>query len=343
MRILRTIAFLWLLAALLLAVDWICRRKDRGTDSVRTVLKEIERESIDVLAVGPSYVYCTFNPVELYRATSLRSQVLGSSGQPIEATYHYLKMALRRCRPKVVVVGASMFISSSSDQMIGDEGAAHFAADPLPLGVEKVEMLLDMRLPVAIDSYLFPLEKYHVRWKSLKAHDFGVEDIPNVPYTVHCGYRLWTRQRKNDLRQIDLSKSAPLPVPGRSTYVLGRMVRLAEISGARLVLLAAPRNGALANGRLVALHEYANRNGIAFLDLNVRFDEVGFDNATDFQDDSHLNVIGAEKATRCVGRWLTEDVGLKVSELDPRDVARWDARCIAYDRARAAGLGSTSK
>lgn len=322
--------------------NWVCARKDAGNDSVSAGFREIERESVDILAVGPSYVYCTFNPVELYRATGLRSHVLGSSGQPIEATFHYLKMALGRCRPKVVVIGTSMFVSGSAEKAIGDEGAAHFAADPIPLGFEKLAMLQDMRLAGDIEGYLFPFVKYHQRWKALMAHDFGLGDIPNVPYSVHCGYRLWAGCRKNALRRIDVSQLASTSIPERSLEILGRMVRLTEESGARAVLLSAPRKGAAANGRLAALHEYANENGLALLDLNECFDEVGFDNETDFRDESHLNVLGAEKATRRIGTWLTEEVGVGVSGARSKDI-RWKDRCVAYDRARTAQLRRTCK
>lgn len=324
------------------AANRICSRKDVGNGCVSAGFREIERESVDILAVGPSYVYCTFNLIELYRATGLRSQVLGSSGQPIEATFHYLKMALGRCRPKAVVIGTSMFVSGSAEKAIGDEGAAHFAADPIPLGLEKLEMLQDMRLAGDMEGYLFPFVKYHQRWKSLMAHDFGFGDIPNVPYSVHCGYRLWTGCRRNALRRIDVSRLEQASISERSLGILGRMVRLTEDSGVRAVLLSAPRKGAAANGRLAALHEYANENGLAFLDLNECFDEVGFDNETDFRDESHLNVLGAEKATRRIGTWLTEEVGVEVSGAGSKDV-RWKDRCIAYDRARIAQLGRTCK
>ena len=56
-------------------------------------------------------------------------------------------------------------------------------------------------------------------------------------------------------------------------------------------------------------------HGIDFLDMNIPNDRYQADFARDFQDKAnHYNVYGAEKATRYLGRYLTEKFGDKLTD-----------------------------
>ena len=46
------------------------------------------------------------------------------------------------------------------------------------------------------------------------------------------------------------------------------------------------------------IRQIAKENGVTFVDYNMQYEEIGFDFETDFFDDSHLNVAGAEKFTK---------------------------------------------
>lgn len=66
--------------------------------------------------------------------------------------------------------------------------------------------------------------------------------------------------------------------------------------------------------------EYAQENGILFLDGNASLEEMGFDPAVDYAEASHLNHSGACKFTAYLGEWLTEHYDLT----DHRGDTRWD-------------------
>lgn len=60
-------------------------------------------------------------------------------------------------------------------------------------------------------------------------------------------------------------------------------------------------------------------------------------NETDFHDTGHLNCFGAEKATRYIGKYLTDHYDFATNHSEAVR-ARWDADCKRYDEAKAAAL-----
>ena len=60
-----------------------------------------------------------------------------------------------------------------------------------------------------------------------------------------------------------------------------------------------------------AVKDYADKNGIPFLDLNIDRDRFGFDWKTDTRDGgNHLNNRGARKATLFIGKYINENYSL---------------------------------
>lgn len=67
--------------------------------------------------------------------------------------------------------------------------------------------------------------------------------------------------------------------------------------------------------------EYAQENGILFLNGNTRLEEMDFDPAADYAEASHLNHSGACKFTAYLGKWLTERCELE----DHRGDDKWES------------------
>lgn len=309
----------------------VCRHKGTLELSVERFLRETNR-TYDVLAFGPSYVFCTFNPSELYRASGLRSRVIGSSAQPIEATYYHLENALRRFSPKVVVVGASTLFKSEAQGALREE-YLHNATDTIPFGPLKCRMMADLPIEDSVENYLIPFLKYHMRWKSLGKADFCGQALSGPP--EHLGYALHVACRANDIKPVALETVKPSPLGAAYLAYLDRFVSLAAEHHVELVFLIAPRKDCV-NGRYRTFRETLDRRGIRYIDLNHDFAKVGFDNSRDFKDFQHLNVFGAEKATRYIGKYLEKN--FRFSKASADDAIWWKEQICHYDRLKAREL-----
>lgn len=61
-----------------------------------------------------------------------------------------------------------------------------------------------------------------------------------------------------------------------------------------------------------AVNDYAKKNGIPFLDLDLKRKEIGFSWKTDSRDaGNHLNCYGAKKVSLYVGQYIKNHVQLE--------------------------------
>ena len=70
-----------------------------------------------------------------------------------------------------------------------------------------------------------------------------------------------------------------------------------------------------------AMQKFADECGVKLIDYNRKWDELGLDYKVDFLDTVHLNLNGAKKLTKCLGKTLVDDFGMP----DHRGEAEYDS------------------
>lgn len=320
----RLAAFL-LLALLLLLTAWaVFDRKTACwyTEKVRGFYNEPE-QSMDVIGFGSSRMYCTLDPLVLHHETGLRAYVLATQQQPLKATRTYMREALSRQSPRLMILEATMAFRPDgeiTDAEIRD------CLDPLPWSKNKRALIRELVPAGQRASYYFNFLKYHQRWKELSAKDFDFSYL--TKRDVFRGYMYLTPARGADCRQQSYDTVEAVPIPEENLALLRDTAQLAEAHGAALLLLAAPYETVTDDlGFLKSLHRFCEAEGIAFLDLNLVYDALGIDEEKDFFDIGHFNVSGAAKATAYIADYLTAHYALT-----PRPDAALDAEIEkAYD------------
>ena len=326
MKIVRGIVFVGFVAIGFGLIQTLFMRKSGSSAAIRDFYET--PHDVDVIAVGPSYVYCTYNTVEAYRVAGLSSYLPCTPCQPIEASYYFLKEAFKSYRPRVAVLGATMFVWDAKPYVCAD-AFLHEATDSMPFNFDKIKMLDDCVLTEAIETHLFPFMKYHSRWRELGKDDFSRHFVNR---SLFEGFKIMDKifdSKGNKL--IDLMDVAPAPVHPECLAWLNRFASLAKENGCPLVLLISPRfdSDRRRLGRYVPLCQRARELGIEVLNLN----ELSFTN-DDFYDGDHLNVIGSEKATKHIVKFLQEHFDLKPSMSDA-EKSRWEEMSKRYDEQKA--------
>ena len=142
------------------------------------------KNSLDVILLGSCNMYTSFSPVLLYDEYGITSYGMTCPDEELSTSYYYLKDALKRQKPKVVVVEA-LFFTAPNDQK--REKYNRFALDYMPLSLNKIQAaaalagresrFMQQYDETAADSlltfmsYLFPLLRYHSRT------DLSAEDL----------------------------------------------------------------------------------------------------------------------------------------------------------------------
>ena len=210
----------------------------------------------------------------------------------------------------------------------------HNATDTIPFGLRKVRMMRDIRCPDAVENYYFPLIKYHTRWKTLKRADFTGEATSGPPECM--GFAIHGATAEKPVKLSTGEGISPLPLGEFYLDVFERIVRLLEKHGVEPIFLISPRASCV-NGRYVTFLRMLDERKIGYVDLNRNYAQAGIDPKTDFRDLDHLNVVGAEKATRYIGKFLMDHYDFATNHSDAVR-ARWDADCKRYDEAKAAAF-----
>ena len=291
--VVRTVLFL---LPLLLAA-WVLGLAFAPKDNLRTagmqetdplpVLSQLEN-SLDAVFLGDSEAYSGFVPLELWEQQGIASFVCASVDQKPYETVEFLKTALERQSPSLVILETNVLFRAYATQ--------------------------DLLTPMLQKA--FPVLRYHSNWKT-----YSVPELFSAPdyrgdYPDR-GYHLLTRgDPLDDLTGYMAPTEAREELTKRNLRSLETMAALCKESGAELVLFSipSPENWSMARHNTMA--DLAESLGCTYLDGNLL--PLAIDWQTDTYDrGDHLNYDGAAKVTAWLGDWLTEHTALPDHRQDP--------------------------
>lgn len=287
-----------------------------------------EDTSHDVLFVGDCEVYESFTPPTLWEEYGITSYIRGSAQQLTWQSYYLLEETLKYETPKVVVFNV-LALKYGEPQ---DEAYNRMTLDGMKLSVTKLRAIsASMTEEESFASYLFPLLRFHSRWKEV-----GREDLTYLFHrdsVSHNGYLMQTEIR-GGLAEITPSPLADYTLPKTSMDYLDKMRALCEENGIAFVLIKAPTNDWKYHwydewdAQIVS---YAAQHGVKYYNFIPLADEIGIDWSVDTYDAGvHLNVFGAEKLTLYFGEILVNELGLENHKNDPTLAAVWQEKLNAY-------------
>lgn len=299
-----------------------------------------ERKDFNLIFVGDCEVYENFSPVVLWRDYGIHSYIRGSADQYVWQSYYLLEDTLRYEQPEAVIFNVLSLRFDTSRR----EAYNRMSLEGMKWALPKVRAI---RASLLEDEhfldYVFPILRYHSRWSQLTKGDF--EYLFHTKPISHNGYVMRT--------EVCPAGEVPVGKPlsdysfgVRAMEYLDRMTKLCRDRGIRLILIKAPSLYPYWYEEYEKqVEDYAAKNGLLYLNLLKRADEIGLDYTTDTCDGGlHLNLSGAEKLSAYLGKVLAEEVG--ISDLRGRaDLdAIWEKNVADYEadrreRYRLYGIG----
>ena len=327
-RVLAIAVFLIMTMAVLGITQEILQEKfvQDATTIVDGFYKE-KKNDIDVLFVGSSNSFCTIDPLVLYEEYGIAAYNFASSSQSMDISLLYLKEALKRQNPKVVALEVN-YIPGQNASTAGENSMVWGLTD-MPLTLDKLKCIYQIlgKVDEEYMSYVFPLLRYHERWKEVWQQDYTYprEDKTN-----------WTKGylRTNEVSDapVDLSgymQEGSVWLDERAVDCLEEMAAICKEEGIALVLFKSPKQDWY-QYFTTEIEKLADNLGIAFVDYNPLVEEIGLDMATDFRDIYHLNDQGAEKVSSHMGAYLKANYELPDRREDA-ETNSWD-EALAYQK-----------
>lgn len=289
----------------------------------------------DVVFIGDCEVYENISPVTMWENYGISSYVRGSADQYIWQSYYMLEDTLRYETPDVVVVSV---LAMRNDTDVSEEAYNRMTLDGMKWSSSKLNAIkASMKEDETLLSYVFPLLRYHSRWSELTLED--LEYFFDKPSVTTNGY----------LMQVGVRPVTTVPrVPVLSDYAfpennmeyLSRMKSLCDEKGVKLVLLKAPSIYPHWYDEYDSqIVDFANANGVYYINSLKDISQTGIDFTTDtFDYGQHLNVDGAEKFSRYLGKVLCEQYNLSDHREDEAYVSEWKALTDEYYKEKETKL-----
>ena len=268
---------------------------------------EIQPETLDVLVLGSSHAYYSFQPNVLWGEQGYTSYVMGTPQQSAATSYFLLKEALKYQKPKVVLFEGYYM---SYDGAFVKEARLRTAFDAIPDDEVKTEalntLLPDLSWKEKLNWYI-PFCIYHNRGQSLSPSDFQSRAYLR-------GGKLDRGVIENVDYGLDVKEET---IPEVNTEYFEKILALCRENGIELITYVAPYGGDDFNqyykrrlGIVLSEKKYMKKLGVPFLSY-LKAETVDIDFSTDFRDTMHLNLNGQRKITCAIGEYLKENLNLE--------------------------------
>ena len=275
----------------------------------------------DVIFLGTSHMYNSILPMELWKEHGIASYNWAYSNCTPAESYHLIQEIVRYTSPKLLVLdlyGLVEYEGYENGKYHTDRiEQQHVQFDELPLSSGKVRAVMDI-----FDNYdgnldfLWNFAIYHNRWSDLEEIDFNYEASPEKGASMLMGWKkcYFTPISREQTMEIDTVCFS---------YLLKTMEYCQE-NGIQLLCVYLP----YAAGEKQQKVSNSVENLIGSYDgcsyVNMLYEDI-VDYSVDQYDYSHLNYMGACKATSWLGEYLTEHYDLEDHSQDAHWMEDYDA------------------
>lgn len=330
-RIASIAVFVLFIGLVLTVTDQITRAKFIG-DSTTIVdgFYAEKKNDIDLIVMGSSNSFCTVDPLVLYEEYGIAAYDFGSSSQPMNISVLYLREALKTQKPRVVALEINMMTSDSASSR--SESGLRWGFTNIPLSADKLKCIYQSvgEVNAAYFTYVFPVFRYHNRWKELSRTDYTYFYQDKTNYTK--GYLETQAVSEETVNLTDYNFEGMAWIEEENVAYLDEMLQLCRQKNVELLLFKSPRES-WHRYETEAVRALADARGLKYVDFNELYSDgqIELDMAVDFRDSQHLNDSGARKVTSYLGRYIKENYALpdRRNEAVPNS---WDVACAYRQR-----------
>ena len=289
-----------------------------------------EEKDHDVIFIGDCEVYENFTPALLWEEYGINSYIRGSAQQLVWQSYYLLEDTLRYEKPDAVIFNVLAMMYTEPQK----EAYNRMTLEGMRWSPSKVKAVqASMTESENFLDYVFPLLRYHARWSQLEPEDFT--HMFQREKVSHNGYYM----------RVDVKPAENVPEGriladysfGQNAYdYLDRITNLCREEGIQLILVKAPSLYPYWYEEWEEqMEEYAAVNGLLYVNFLDLLEETGVDFTTDTYDGGlHMNLAGAEKITRYLGRVLRDQAGLEDRRGEEHLSRMWEEKLAAYEREK---------
>lgn len=268
----------------------------------------------DLIFVGSSHAYCTFDPEIFDSEAGTNSFNMGMPLQLPASTYYELKDIFKHQSPKTIVMEVYWGVMNTDFQInqvtqlfqVMDNTAlkSEYIEKVFPIS-EKIKYSVDA-LKYQSDYFAYKSDEYDEKFRNLfgiskpeeEKHTSGTEEYGTKGF-IYCTYNMLPGEydKTNQFKGLDGKDFAFSDI---QLKYLKKIAALCEEEGARLIFVTAPIAPVsldyIQNYDIIhnTIAETAEALSVPYFDYNIINSRENLVTDENFRDDAHLNYSGAE-------------------------------------------------
>lgn len=270
-----------------------------------------EEDSLDVVFIGSSAVFTFWEPMEFWEKYGVASYDFATGTMPPQVVKYCLKEIRKTQDPELFVIDLRTFNAAETgyyqDRSIKNmdhEVPLRNVTDNFKYSLNRLQMIADC-VPDTYDKipYYLDIIKYHTEWTRLKDKQsllFAVNDS----HDSLKGFKFVDAVKEVEFKDQSKVESTK-PLSERLDAIFYDLLDYCKEEDLQVLFLVnsycqAKGHKETYNYMADVIEEY----GFDFLNTNDYYKEIGLDYTTDYYDQSHVNIFGADKYTEFLGEYL---------------------------------------
>lgn len=295
--------------------------EDRKGHEVWLSFYDEPKNSLDIIFMGSSLGYSSFNPLIFNSVLNLNSYNLGTATQDIKQIYYNLDEVLEYQKPSMVIVEAySLDINDESEEE--RLGFLFENLDYQKMSFRKLvaanNQFISLKNKINAVS---PLIRNHNEWSNIEF----IQDNIQFEYERNrfLGYKLENRQVKQKVLEKAIDKAPDEYIlPEENKAYFRKLSNLCKTNDIKLLVVRAPV--LLSNYKkeyydraYQSTKELCESEDIEYIDYNMQWKNLLFDNSY-FSDAIHLNYKGAIKISEHLASQLKNENLIKSNNFEEK-------------------------
>lgn len=305
---------------LFLGISYVMRPITKSRQNICGFYAE---EDIDVLFIGGSACYCSWQPLKAWKTNGFTSYNFATDAMQPQVVEYVIKEVEKYQQPELFVIDLRPF---QYGDMVGEDGinmervsAFRNVADNLKYSGNRYELIQNWA-PASEEkwTYHFDIAKYHsginnlFNWKNWR-------NIDNEEKLLSKGFHFHDSAMKIDIMDTSFVTDEQMLSEDLNNIFM-ELLEYCKGNGHQVLFVVYPYSGAEEDQRKYNyMVEKIEEYGFDYLNLHQNMQEVGLDNTTDFYDWNHVNLLGADKVTAFLGQYLTTNYDLSNSSYNVKN------------------------
>lgn len=270
-----------------------------------SLLYDEPKNTLDVIYIGSSYVHHHYNPLLAYDLYGFTTGLLSTGLQPFVSTKYLIEETLKYQNPKLFIIDITKIADDFEEDF--KEEWSRVVIDSMKLSKNKLDLTNKILTTSNIDkkeyiNYYLSFFKYHNAWKNINSSNFF--DV------IYKGYYFYSPSFEINSQEEYLWNNEIINLPLENKKILLELLNYIKNNNLN-ILFVVPKsrfwspNQEMLNDA-ISIIKSNGFNIINFSDI----DDLNISAATDFYDNTHLNVYGATKYTLYFSKYLKEHYNL---------------------------------